>query len=67
MEEWQMSIDPKIERPKLVSVGANLREEDGWIFRERPGLPIECVRRAAEGQIVEMTPPNQTRHSYPSA
>jgi hypothetical protein len=46
MEEWQMSIDPKI---------------------ERPGLPIECVRRAAEGQIVEMTPPNQTRHSYPSA
>jgi hypothetical protein len=65
MEEWQMSIDPKIEKPKGLSAGTNLREEDGWIFRERPGLPIECVRRPAEGQIVEMKAPSLARHSYP--
>lgn len=43
----------------------DLREEDGWLFRERPGIPVECVGRA-KAQI-EMTPPNQIRHNYPSA
>jgi hypothetical protein len=59
-----MSIDPKIEKLKVVSAGTSLREEDGWIFRERAGLPIECVRRPAEGQIAEMAAPSPARHSY---
>jgi len=62
-----MSI--RTEKTKTASSAANedLREEDGWLFRERPGIPVECVGRATKPQGAEMTPPNQIRHNYPSA
>ena len=46
---------------------ASLLEEDGWIFRERPGLPVECFRIAPAGPNADLAPPNQIRHDYPSA
>ncbi len=45
----------------------HLLEEDGWIFRERPGVPVECVRRSRDASLAGMTQPNQIRHNYPSA
>jgi len=64
-----MSISSKTDKAEAASISANAKfhEEDGWIFRERPGVPVECLHRAGQGRIVEMTPPNQIRHNYPSA
>ncbi len=64
-----MSNNSKTEKAKAASIGndAKFHEEDGWIFRERPGVPVECLHRAGEERIAPMTPPNQIRHNYPSA
>jgi hypothetical protein len=64
-----MSNDSKAEKskPAFINPGSELWEEDGWLFRERPGVPVEIVRRAAEKPAGDMTPPNQNRHNYPSA
>ena len=44
----------------------DLLEEDGWIFRERPGVPVECVGRAEDERIGDMTQPNQIRTTTPA-
>ena len=64
-----MPTDSKTENAKAASIGENAKfhEEDGWIFRERPGVPVECLHRADEERGIPMTPPNQIRHNYPSA
>lgn len=65
-----MSIKSGIEKSNAALIGAapELVEEDGWLFRERPGVPVEIVRRAADKRGADtMTPPNQIRHDYPSA
>jgi len=63
-----MSNDPIFENSPQSSADqpAKLHVEDGWVFRERPGSPVECVRRADNGETDSMTQPNQVRHDYPS-
>ncbi len=36
--------------------------EDGWIFRVKPGAPIECVRVTSR---TEMLSPSETPHCPP--
>ena len=64
-----MSINSKTENTQAASKAGDTKfhEEDGWIFRERPGIPVECIRRTGEERAAPMTPPNQIRHNYPSA
>jgi hypothetical protein len=68
MEDWKMTAKPKTEKTKLVSIErtSGLLEEDGWLFRERPGIPVECVRRAPDNLRAETIPLYHPRHHYPS-
>ena len=40
--------------------------EDGWVFIERPGKGIECVRRFDAAELEVSSQPNLVRHRYPS-
>ena len=62
-----MSSNSKAANIKSSVAEPKLREEDGWIFRERPGMPVQCIHRAEEVQADDMTQPNEVRHNYPSA
>jgi hypothetical protein len=59
-----MQVKSKPERPKAASFASNAEylEEDGWIFRVRPGIPVECVRRVAEVRFGETVPAEQVQH-----
>jgi hypothetical protein len=37
--------------------------EDGWIFRVKPGTPIECVRDTSG---VDLSAPGAVRHPHPA-
>jgi hypothetical protein len=41
-----MTLKSKPEKPSTPILADDELLEDGWIFRERPGVPVECVRRA---------------------
>jgi hypothetical protein len=67
MEDWKMSTKSKTEKTKLPSASvSDLVEEDGWLFRERPGIPVECVRRATGDLQGEPRPLYQSRQNYPN-
>lgn len=38
-----------------------LHEEDGWIFSERPGIGVTCLRRSGD-----LPQPYISQHNYPS-
>jgi hypothetical protein len=61
----QKSGTKGIEMP-VHAGGSKLYEEDGWVFRVKPGVPIEC-RRDGDDTQPEVSPPNHARHNYPSA
>ncbi len=63
-----MTAKSKTEKTKLASIdtASDLLEEDGWLFRERPGIPVECVRRAPESLRGEPGPQYTPRRNYPS-
>jgi hypothetical protein len=63
-----MTTKSKTEKTKVASIvtSSDLLEEDGWIFRERPGVPVECVGRAVEGPSADAKPLYHSRNNYPS-
>jgi hypothetical protein len=69
MEDWKMTARSKTDKTKLASndIAPDLLEEDGWLFRERPGIPVECVGRAPAELRGDSGPLYHPRHSYPSA
>jgi hypothetical protein len=68
MEDWKMTAKSKTDKTKLASseIASDLLEEDGWLFRERPGIPVECVRRAPADLRGDSSPLYHPRHDYPS-
>jgi hypothetical protein len=50
--------------PAKVVHEENLFAEDGWIFRERPGKGVECIRRDDEAQVGSVTRLNAVRNRY---
>ncbi len=46
-------------QPKLIA-------EDGWIFVERPGLGVKCIRRYDAMEAATLQQPYAPRHDYPS-
>ena len=63
-----MTAKSKTEKAKLASIdpASDLLEEDGWLFRERPGIPVECVRRAPMDVRGESSPLYTPRQNYPN-
>jgi hypothetical protein len=70
-----MSISSRIREVKASSISiprspakgapeGNLFAEDGWIFRERPGKGVECIRRDDEAQTGSVTISNPVRNRY---
>jgi hypothetical protein len=55
-------------RPSVVAGtrNADIIAEDGWIFVERPGERVKCVRRYIPQEDSELSQPNLARHYYPS-
>jgi hypothetical protein len=69
MEDWKMTTSAKTDQTKRapnLPAAPELLEEDGWLFRERPGNPVECVRRASEEMRGDPSPLYHPRHNYPS-
>ncbi len=50
----------------LRGAGVTFVAEDGWVFIERPGQGIKCVRRYNAQDIDAPTQPNRARHGYPN-
>jgi hypothetical protein len=48
----------------LRSAGVTFIAEDGWVFIERPGQGIKCVRRYNAPDIDAPAQPNRARHSH---
>jgi hypothetical protein len=54
----------ELAKPRASEV--NLFAEDGWVFIERPGKGIQCVRRYDAADLDDLLQPNRVRQSYPS-
>jgi hypothetical protein len=69
-----MSISSRMREIKVSSISVsrspakapeeNLFAEDGWIFRERPGKGVECIRRDDEAQRGGVTRSNPVQSRY---
>jgi hypothetical protein len=58
--------DAGLQKSDAHAGGSKLSAEDRWVFREKPGLPIEGRRDEVDTRT-EVSPPHHARHNYPSS